>query len=119
MIDNIITDTQNLDPEFHFALSIIDAAPTVSSPLSAGRTMQDINQMRQIQQDLAGAYSFDTRGYERRDVFHLTTPALYSVGNGLGTAFLMPVPIPPAFISFLSALLGIGFLSKRVKYKTH
>ncbi|MEJ6572605.1 MAG: sialate O-acetylesterase [Akkermansiaceae bacterium] len=81
MLNQIKTDA-GLDYDIPFTLAVIDANP--DDP-PAGRTWEQINYLRNIQQnELAVAAnngtSVDTRGYARTDAWHLTTEAKQSLG---------------------------------------
>lgn len=112
MINDILTSSPNVDPNFHTAHSIIDA-DYINHTLPGGRTPQDINDMREILFSIAGDYYYDTRGLDRVDEWHLTPDALYTAGYRLGEAFTTTaVPLPAAFWLFFSEVMGLFFTKK-------
>lgn len=120
MIDEITDSTPNLDPNFQYALSLIDADFDPLKRQLGNASVDDIDRMREILKGLAGDLYYDSRGLERTDKFHLTSEALYDAGLGLGETFLSSaatsaVPIPAGFPLLLSALFGLGYFRKSSK----
>ncbi len=125
MIGEITASTPNLDPNFQFALSLIDADFDPLKRQLGNASVDDIDRMRDILKDLAGDLYYDSRGLERTDKFYLTSEALYDAGLGLGETFLLnsaatsaAVPVQAGFPLLLSALFGLGYFRKSSKARS-
>ncbi len=115
MLDRLQLDIYGqVEGELPFMMTLIDGNPDYEMP--AGRTWEQIEYMRQLQMTIASNASYgsfvDSRGYERRDDWHLTGSEAERLGGATANQFLSqqtisPVPVPPSFYLFVLALTSM------------
>lgn len=89
---NTIEDAYGLDRDLPFVITLIDSNGNSESLAAIGRTLDDIDMIREVQADIAASVpygvAFDSRGWPRLDVWHVgssTDPrGIYAVVRDLG-----------------------------------
>ncbi len=90
----LLTKRFKQDAKLNFALAIIDGNhdPKYDDPeVASGRTRKMIEEMRNIHKELgeqSNGVAVDTRGAQRRDLWHLTGNAPAEIGKNMANAFL-------------------------------
>ena len=124
MLDELYGDLAgHFDPAFQFVLALVDMDEINYAPGAALRS--DVDALRGVQQQLVASsvyngYYLDTKGYTRKDLWHLDAASQVQFGVEMGQSFAenySPVPIPGAFL-----LLSSGFacvLGGRRRFKRH
>ena len=110
MLDRLQFDlTGEAERDFPVIMALVDARDMdeYQEIIGAKHPDADIEELRAVVSGYLDPMItvVDSRGYERRDVFHLTNAALEDFGASMAVAY---IPIPPTLLLIVSAIGTLG-----------